>query len=245
MNVLILSGSPKKRFSASAFFAGVLQTMLAGCRFTKRTLGSKNNYGEIFEYMKIADAVVITSPIYVDGIPSHVLDFLREAERFCRENACSFNMYVISNSGFIEGKQNRPHLEQYRCWCERAGITWGGGMGIGGGVMLHVLFYVLLVNIALFAVKVIFNLVSGAMPVSVTELLPLGRSALSWLFFNSGMLLFMGMLAYSIRKRACMKNKYTRAMVPSFLFLIFADIFMLISALFKGKLIFSLYKRDE
>jgi hypothetical protein len=41
------------------------------------------------------------------------------------------------------------------------------------------------------------------------------------------------------------KNKYTRTMVPSFIFLIFADIFMVLEVLFHGKTIFSLYRKID
>jgi hypothetical protein len=34
-------------------------------------------------------------------------------------------------------------------------------------------------------------------------------------------------------------------MIPSFVFLIFADIFMVLEALFHGKIIFSLYKKID
>jgi hypothetical protein len=66
-----------------------------------------------------------------------------------------------------------------------------------------------------------------------------------WLFFSSGMLFYEFILARTIKKQKIMKNKYTRAMVPSFIFLIFADIFMALEALFHGKIIFSLYKKTD
>jgi hypothetical protein len=66
-----------------------------------------------------------------------------------------------------------------------------------------------------------------------------------WLFFSGGMLFYEFILARAIKKRKVIKNKYTRAMVPSFIFLIFADIFMALEALLHGKIIFSLYKKID
>jgi len=66
---------------------------------------------------------------------------------------------------------------------------------------------------------------------------------LIWLFFNIGLFFNTFILAHAIKRRKLVKNRYTRAMIPSFLFLICADIFMVLSALLHGKLIFSLYKR--
>jgi len=68
-------------------------------------------------------------------------------------------------------------------------------------------------------------------------------SMLFWLFYNSGLFLYTFLLAWAIKRKKPVKNRYTRAMVPSFLFLLFADIFMVLSALFHEKLIFSLYKK--
>jgi hypothetical protein len=196
--------------------------------------------------LKSVDIVIISVPLYVDGIPSNMIHFLQEMERYCVNNKCEFMLYVISNSGFVGGYQNQAHLEQYKCWCERAGVTWGGGLGIGGGVMLHVIFYViLLLSIIQFAIGILINISSGKPVVNNALLLSFARSIIVWLFFSGGMLLYEFILARVIKKRKIMKNKYTRAMVPSFIFLIFADIFMALEALFHGKIIFSLYKKID
>jgi hypothetical protein len=245
MNILVLNGSPKKRGGASKYFSGILKRMLFNNSFTEFSLRGAGKYNEIFEQMKTADALILSLPLYIDGVPSHVLRFLKEAERFCNDNACRFKLYVISNNGFIEGRQNQTHLEQLRNWCGRAGVTWGGGLGIGGGVMLHILIYATLANIALDIVITLINFLSGT-PVAVGALLEsTGKTALVWLFFNSGMLYFLWTLSRAIQNGGSMKNRYARVMLPSFLFLLISDIFMLIMALFNGKLIFSLYKKDD
>jgi hypothetical protein len=167
-------------------------------------------------------------------------------EQYCINNKCKFILYVISNSGFVGGHQNQTHLEQYKCWCEHAGITWGGGLGIGGGVMLHVVFYVtLLLGIIQFVISILINIVSGKPAINNALLVSFIRSMIIWLFYSSGMLFYEFILARAIKKQKVIKNKYTRAMVPSFIFLVFADIFMILDALFHGKTIFSLYKKID
>jgi hypothetical protein len=246
MNILILNGSPKKKSSASGFFAGILRLMLAGQKITRYPIRNKANNKNIIECMKSADAVVISTPLYVDGIPSHILGFLNEAEQFCKTNACHFKLYIISNSGFVEGRNNEIHLKQYQCWCQRSGIVYGGGLGIGGGVMLHVVFFVtLLLSIGEFIVKNIVNIFFGPVFLLNESLVSLGRGISIWLIFNSAMLICEYILARNIKKRKTFKNIFTRVMVPSFIFLIFADIFMIIKALINGKLIFSLFKREK
>ncbi|MDR2448152.1 MAG: hypothetical protein LBD58_12845 [Treponema sp.] len=246
MNILVINGSPKKKGGASAFFSKALRFMLFPQKVMSKTIGLSRNYENIFTELRSVDIVILSVPLYVDGIPSPVIRFLQQMERYCVNNKCKFMLYVISNSGFVGGHQNRAHLEQYKCWCERAGIAWGGGLGIGGGVMLHVIFYViLLLSIIQFVIGILINILSGEPAVNNALLLSFARNMVVWLFFNSGMLFYEFTLAQAIKKKRVIKDKYTRAMVPSFIFLIFADIFMALEALFHGKMIFSLYKKID
>jgi multimeric flavodoxin WrbA len=246
MNILIINGSPKKKGGASAFFSKILIFMLFPQKVISKTIGISRNYENIFTNLKSMDVVILSVPLYVDGIPSHMIHFLQQAERYCVNNKCKFMLYVISNSGFVGGHQNQAHLEQYNCWCERVGITWGGGLGIGGGVMLHVIFYVtLLLNILQFIISILINIFSGKAAVNNALLLSFVRSVMVWLFLSSGMLLYEFILARAIKKQKPIKHKYTRVMVPSFIFIIYADIFMALVAMFHGKIIFSLYKKID
>lgn len=246
MNILVINGSPKKRGGASVFFSKILGLMLFPRRIIIKSFGVSKNYDAIFEHLQSVDVVILSVPLYVDGIPSHLIPFLKQMEQYCINNKCKFMLYVISNSGFIEGHQNQTHLQQYQCWCEHAGIAWGGGLGIGGGVMLHVIFYVMfLLSIAQFMIGIGINLVLGKPAVNGALLVSFVRDVGIWLFLCGGMLFCEFRMAGAIKKKRSIKNQYTRAMIPSFIFLICADIFMALSALFHGKLIFSLYKKGN
>ena len=132
----------------------------------------------------------------------------------------------------------------YECWCRQAHITWGGGIGIGGGEMLSVLSVYFP---AVFAVIFILNLIkyiAGISP-SFSDWTPLFLNLAIYLFFNSGAIYCMIRLSAGIRRLSTVKNRYTRVMVPSFLFVPMADIFMALTALFQGKIIFSLLKEDD
>jgi len=244
MNIMIINGSPKKKGGASAFFAKVLRCMLLPHKVTVKSIGISKDYHEIFDSLQNTDALVISVPLYVDSIPSHFIHFLKQMGQYCKNNKCGFMLYVISNSGFVGGHQNQTHLEQYKCWCERANITWGGGLGIGGGVMLHVIFYVtLLLSILQFIIGIFINIVSGKPAIDNVLLSSFIRSVIIWLFFSSGMLLYEFIFAWAIKNKKSVKTKYTRVILPSFIFIAVADIFMVLSALFHGKLIFSLFKK--
>ena len=183
-------------------------------------------------------------PLYVDAPPSHVVEFLIQAERYCKSHSCRFRLYALFNNGFVEGKQNRPALHMLQAWCERAGITWGGGVGIGGGVMLRALgvLYPILIGIILLQMALSFfstSTVSGELWRSLTI------QIFTWLFLNSGVLFCMVRLSSAIRRERVLANQFTRVMMPSFLFIPIADIFMVLSSLFQGRFLFTLLKQDK
>lgn len=98
-----------------------------------------------------------------------------------------------------------------------------------------------------FAVLIVVNLIKHyAMGTAVTfsTWQPLMENIGIYLFFNCGIFYFIARLSINVRKLRQIKNHYTRVMVPAFLFIPMADIFMTITALFNGKIIFTLLKKD-
>lgn len=244
MKALILNGSPKKKSSTSKFLGRMMGLLLTGHKVEYASLRLKSEYPQILQQLTDIDVLVLAAPLYVDGIPSHVLEFLQQAEKFCTEKSCNFLVYAISNNGFIEGVHNKSHLKMYECWCRRAGVTWGGGVGIGGGEMFHCL--AVYYPIA-FAVLIAINLIhyaTGVVPM-LSDWLPLAENILIYLFFNCGVFYCMIRLSMSVRRFHKTRNRYTRVMVPAFLFIPMADIFMTLTSLFNGKIIFTLLKKDK
>lgn len=89
MKILILNGSPKKN-STSKFLGRMTGALLTGCNIQYASLHLESKYPEILQKLKDINTLILAAPLYVDGIPSHVLDFLQQAEKFCRENNCHF-----------------------------------------------------------------------------------------------------------------------------------------------------------
>ena len=81
MKTVFINCSPKKRFSASAYFLALQRLFTGGERVTEK-LRTPADHSRILAQMKDAGAVVFCLPLYVDGIPSHVLRFLMETDRF-------------------------------------------------------------------------------------------------------------------------------------------------------------------
>ena len=82
------------------------------------------------------DAAIFAFPLYVDGVPSHLLNCLCRLEQYFVKHSSNLTIYAIVNCGFFEGNQNRYALQIMKNWCVRSGLKWGQGIGIGGGGML-------------------------------------------------------------------------------------------------------------
>lgn len=242
MKVLILNASPKRRGGASKFFSKLLRPFLFGCQVKTLPLRGPGDYDAALETLPWAEAVVLSVPLYVDAAPSHVLPFLERAERACREKKLDFKLYALSNNGFVEGRQNELHLRLYEGWCRCAGVTWGGGLGIGGGVMLNWLCMLFPLFVLLHTVEVVMMVQSGTLtPLAVLDCY---SGSLFDLFFCAGLIWGLALMGRRVRKGICGVNRYTRVLMPSFLFLIGADIFMLLSALFHGTLPHKLFRKQ-
>jgi multimeric flavodoxin WrbA len=137
MKIALINGSPKAKNSVSECILQSLKSLLPV------------EY-EIIEYSfrtpKISDAdlvqisesnvLVFAFPLYVDGIPSQLLNCLHQMETyFSTKPTKKINVYSLVNSGFYEGHQNALALEMMKNWCDKAGLEWGQGLGIGGGGM--------------------------------------------------------------------------------------------------------------
>ena len=235
MRTIFINGSPKKRFCASSYFL-FLQRLFVGGEKVNEHLRTKGDYQRILDRLPGADAVVFGLPLYVDGVPSHVLGFLEEMERFCKEKALHLKVYVIANNGFIEGKQNEPLMQVMEHFCQRAGLTWGGGVGIGGGVMLNVTRILFFIQAGLLMLNL---LLSG---IQTGNFLPTGPlysflKNVAWLlYFNLGVLFYIIRMGGAIRKGQAAGKGYTRILIPSFVFILFADLFFIIISLFEGGL---------
>lgn len=233
MKTVFINGSPKKKFSASFYFLNVQRFWVRG-KVVKEKLRNKNDYERILQELKDADAVVFCIPLYVDGVPSHVIPFMKEMELFCKDSDLHLNVFVVSNSGFIEGKQNRALLQVFENFCARSGITWGGGIGIGGGVMLNVMSIVFKVQVGLLLLNMILSGIQYGNWLPVDAFLNFATQALTISFLNLGVFLYTWQMGNALNKGKSFGEKYTRILIPSFVFILFADIFFFIISIFKG-----------
>ena len=244
MKTVLINGSPKKRLSASSYFL-FLQSLFVGGEKVTETLRTPADHGRILAQLDDAHAVVFCLPLYVDGIPSHVLRFMKEMEEYCTQKGLHLSVYCIANNGFIEGRQNEPLMQVFEHFCTRAGLTWGGGVGIGGGVMLNVTRILFAVDIALLVLNTVLSVAATGEFFPRDAWVSFGTNALLLLYFNLGVLYYLARMGSSMRRGAACGKKYTRILIPSFVFILFADIFFVIISLFQGGLFRGWLARKE
>lgn len=233
MKTLLLNCSPKNKFSASSYFA-LLLTFGQKKTFISEHLSNKSDFERIINQLLEIDTIVFCMPLYVDSVPSHTLEFLKVMETFCKNNNKVLNVYAISNGGFIEGSQNCVLMQIMKNFCERSKNKWKGGLGIGGGVMLNITRILLPIFTLLFLTSVIINacVYNNVFPIEACKSYLL--QILFLCFLNSGVLFWIVCMSKCIKKRRSFGEHYTRLLLPSFLFILIADIFFLISSIIKG-----------
>lgn len=233
MKTVFINASPKKRFSASDYFLDVQKCFVRGKKVREK-LRNAGDYERILNTLRDADTVIFCLPLFVDGVPSHVLSFMKKMEVFCKENQLTLKVYVISNGGFIEGNQNEALLQVFENFCRRSSISFGGGIGIGGGVMLNVLRLVLYIQMGILLLNIFVSGVQYNNWIPIDVLSGFASSVLTIIFLNLGVFFYTLRMGMAINKGAFWGKKYTRILIPSIIFIPIADFFFAIISLFKG-----------
>ena len=93
-----------------------------------------NQTDELVRIFASAKKIVLSIPLYVDGIPSSTLRMMERIEQCSLKD--SKKIYVIANMGFYESVQITNLMSMVRNWCDRCGFEYGGGVAIGAGEMV-------------------------------------------------------------------------------------------------------------
>ncbi|TVP97334.1 MAG: hypothetical protein EA374_00005 [Acholeplasmatales bacterium] len=137
MKPLGLVGSPKARYSTSAHLLGMLKKHLKEPPIQPDVLCRHAPLeAAVFDQVLTADCLVLSFPLYVDGIPGHLLRHLEHLTPYLAKRSTPLTVYALCNAGYYEGIQAEVALECVSHWCKRANIIYGGGIGIGAGTML-------------------------------------------------------------------------------------------------------------
>lgn len=137
MEIILINGSPKVKESNSSYFQAELKQMLGNKHNIKEyTFRTPSSMPDLPGSISTCDELVFTFPLYVDGIPSHIIYLLEEIKQMVKSNHKSIKVYAMVNCGFYEGRQTKLSLQMMKNWCKKSGLIWCQGLGIGGGEML-------------------------------------------------------------------------------------------------------------
>jgi hypothetical protein len=144
MNVLILTGSPKGRVSASFSLASKLAEGLrendvsVSLESVHAGLRTEEGTRRLLDAVDGTDLVVLAFPLYVDSLPAPLTRLLElVAER--RSGVASPGtprLAAIVQCGFPEAHQCDTAVGICRLFAERTGMRWAGAlaMGMGGSI---------------------------------------------------------------------------------------------------------------
>jgi len=145
MKIALINGSPKVNNSASQTLLAAIKRFLinhnTNCHSGKTKIKEIGLHSpvvsqETLEELKNTDTWIFACPLYVDGIPAHLLSCLMQLEKTDWQNR-QIQIYGIVNCGFYEGIQAESALNILQNWCTKTGFVWGGGIGVGGGGALE------------------------------------------------------------------------------------------------------------
>lgn len=150
MNVIILNGSPKPSGGNSAYLIECLKRGLEQqsqeVNFTMLNIRNNMIAEPDYQLFENSDALVIASPVYYGGLPSHLLEQLVRLDDYfnghkgIRSHARGrMSVYGLVNCGHFEGHDCEIALQIIHQWAIRCGFEYGMGAGFGGGEMLGII----------------------------------------------------------------------------------------------------------
>lgn len=142
--VCFINGSPKIGDSMSHFIIENMEKMIGDAESIEikctDVLKEKDNQ-ETFSKVIKADDVVFAFPLYIDSIPSSMLEVLYKLNDYIDEMKTKGNKmprcYAVVNEGFYGGTQNVNAIDNIMHFCKSAGFNFRFGVGIGAGEYLR------------------------------------------------------------------------------------------------------------
>lgn len=138
---VLIVGSPKKENSTSNSLGSYLLKKLIEKGFeTEKHFVSDTNlnnedFDNIMKNMNQTDILIISFPLYVDCMPSHLINFLEKTAGYRKNNISEKKtaMLGICNCGFPEASQNQTALDILKLFAQENSFIWLGGLALGQG----------------------------------------------------------------------------------------------------------------
>ncbi len=137
MNVVIINGSPRTRQYSNT--DKILQAFIKGYETEGNTyelysLSSRKEWNDAREAILMNEKVIFALPMYVDSIPSLMLEFL---DTLPTERQNTGELSFILHGGFDEGYQFRLCEKLLKSITSQLGCSYGGCLTKGGSFMLR------------------------------------------------------------------------------------------------------------
>lgn len=127
--VMILNGSPRAPRSNSRRYA---ELFAAACPAETAYFAiTRSNHSELCQAMEGYSDVLLTFPLYADGIPVTLLNFLKSLEQMPPVHRPTVS--VLINCGFLEPEQNDVAVDMLRLYCRENGYSFGSVLKMGSG----------------------------------------------------------------------------------------------------------------
>lgn len=127
--ILILNGSPRApRSNSKRYDALFMNRCKMQCEYQSIT---KLNHAELCEKMNDVSDVLLVFPLYADGLPVTLLDFLKTLETCPPERKPVIS--VLINCGFFEYHQNDIAVRMVELFCRQNGYRFGSVLKIASG----------------------------------------------------------------------------------------------------------------
>ena len=141
MKIALINGSPRVKHTSSGILLNSIKPKLHDNNsieeFNFKTSEIKS---DDLEQISRCNVILFAFPLYVDGIPSHLLRCLYQMEKYFASNINNdIFVYTIVNAGFYEGEQANIAIDMMNNWAEKAKLQCGQGIGIGGGGMMSMI----------------------------------------------------------------------------------------------------------
>ena len=80
------------------------------------------------------DVWLLSFPVFAGALPSHLLTFMTKVEELLQKmDHAEIQVYAVGNGALFEGSVSYPAFRMIGVWCQRCGLSWCGGLGVGGG----------------------------------------------------------------------------------------------------------------
>ncbi len=127
--IMIINGSPRAPSSNSQQYAALFSKVCwAETSYFNIT---KTNHTMLCQAMEGFSDVLFAFPLYTDGIPVILLNFLKSLEKAPPQHRPVIS--VLINCGFLEPAQNDTAVKIMQFYCKENGYPFGSVLKIGGG----------------------------------------------------------------------------------------------------------------